>query len=125
MLAGFYFLTSLRAPVAGSFLGRLSDRRQDRHAIYRLCTTVGGIGWFLMAAATRPWMPFVIGALALSVAGAAGAQLYAAARDVLGRHPTPAENQVMAALRMGWSGGWVVGPVALICLGRSRGLLGR
>jgi SET family sugar efflux transporter-like MFS transporter len=56
-------------------------------------------------------MPFVISTLALSVAGGSMAQLFAACRDELSRHPTRAENRVIATIRMAFTTGWILGPV--------------
>jgi SET family sugar efflux transporter-like MFS transporter len=67
-------------------------------------------------------MPFVISVLALGVAGAAGAQVYAAARDELSRHPTPVDVEVMSTIRMAFTLGWVVGPVVGSVVGATLGL---
>jgi SET family sugar efflux transporter-like MFS transporter len=64
-----------------------------------------------MAATNAIWMPFVISVLALSVAGGSMAQLFAACRDELSRHPTRAENRVIATIRMAFTTGWILGPV--------------
>ncbi|MEJ6906691.1 hypothetical protein V3592_45935, partial [Bradyrhizobium japonicum] len=68
-VAGLYYLVNLAAPLAGYWLGSLSDRQPDRLRLYRICALVGGLGWLAMGLATAVWMSFVIGALALSVAG--------------------------------------------------------
>ena len=86
--AGLYYLTNVTAPVVGFALGRLSDRQADRLTLFRLGALVGGVGWTAMSLVTQLWMPFVISVLALGVAGAAGAQVYAAVRDELSRRPT-------------------------------------
>jgi SET family sugar efflux transporter-like MFS transporter len=75
-----------------------------------------------MAAATRVWMAFAISILALSVSGAAGAQVFAAVRDELTRNPTGRDNQVVSAIRMAFTGGWIVGPVLGSVLGSLIGL---
>lgn len=121
-VAGLYYLVNLVAPVAGFALGSLSDRSRDRLLLYRVCAVVGTVGWLAMAAATRIWMPFVIGALALSVAGGAMGQMFAAVRDELSRHPTGVDNQVIATVRMAFSGGWIVGPVLGSWFGAAFGL---
>ena len=110
-LAGLYYVTNLAAPVAGFLVGRWSDRTQDRLLWFRICSVVGALGWAAMASATAVWMPFVISALALSVAGGSMAQLFAACRDELSRHPTRAENGVVATVRMAFTTGWILGPV--------------
>jgi SET family sugar efflux transporter-like MFS transporter len=110
-VAGLYFLTNLTAPVAGFLVGTLSDRQDDRLVLFRVCALTSALGWCLMAAATRVWMPFVIAALTLAVGGASMGQLFAAVRDELSRRPTGVDNRVVAAVRMAFTIGFVVGPV--------------
>jgi MFS transporter, SET family, sugar efflux transporter len=110
-VAGLYYVTNLAAPLAGFLLGRLSDRSPDRLLWFRLSAVIGTVGWLAMAAANTVWLPFVISALALSVAGGSMAQLFAACRDELSRHPTKADNSVIATIRMAFTIGWILGPV--------------
>ncbi|RZT16689.1 SET family sugar efflux transporter-like MFS transporter [Kribbella sp. VKM Ac-2569] len=110
-VAGLYYVTNLAAPLAGFLVGRWSDRSQDRLLWFRICSVIGAAGWLAMAGSTAVWMPFVISALALSVAGGSMAQLFAACRDELSRHPTRAENRVVATVRMAFTTGWILGPV--------------
>jgi SET family sugar efflux transporter-like MFS transporter len=76
-----------------------------------VCALIGGVGWLAMAAANTVWLPFVISTVALSLAGGSMAQLFAACRDELSRHPTKAENRVIATIRMAFTVGWILGPV--------------
>ena len=122
--AGLYYLTSLTAPIIGFVIGSISDRGRSRMRVFRLCTVVGAIGWLAMAFATQAWEPFVINALLLGAAGAGGAQLQAVVRDELNRHPTPFDHQVVAAIRMAMSIGWIIGPVIGAPLGAILGLRG-
>jgi SET family sugar efflux transporter-like MFS transporter len=110
-VAGLYYVTNLAAPLAGYLVGRWSDRSHDRLLWFRVCAVLGALGWLAMAASTAVWMPFVISALVLSVAGGSMAQLFAACRDELSRHPTRAENRVIATIRMAFTTGWILGPV--------------
>ena len=119
--AGCYFLTYAAAPVAGWFIGRWSDTRSDRLVIFRSCVLVAGAGWLAIGLSTRLWMPFAIGAVVLCLSGAIMAQLMAAVRDQLSRRPTAAENRVLAFVRMGFSAGWVVGPVLGTWVGSAYG----
>ena len=121
-VAGLYYLTNVTAPLVGFALGRLSDRREDRLTLFRIGAVVGTAGWVAMAMSTEIWMPFVISVLALGVAGAAGAQVYAAARDELSRRPTPVDVEVMSTIRMAFTLGWVVGPVVGSVVGATFGL---
>lgn len=120
--AGLYFLTNLSAPIAGYIVGSASDRSGSRLLVFRLCALGGFIGWALMALSTQGWMPFVINLLLLSVAGAGAAQLQAAVRDELNRTPTPADNEVVAVMRMSMAIGWIIGPVIGALLGALLGL---
>lgn len=110
-LATLYYLTNLAAPVVGFQIGRMSDRRPDRLPLLRVCALIGTAGWLAMAAATEMWMAFAISLVALSVSGATGALLFAAARDELSRNPTLADNRIMATIRMAYTIGWVAGPL--------------
>ncbi|MFI6826526.1 MFS transporter [Kribbella sp. NPDC050241] len=110
-VAGLYYVTNLAAPIAGYAVGRLSDRSHDRLLWFRICALIGTAAWLAMAAANTVWLPFVISAVALSVAGGSMAQLFAACRDELSRHPTKAENRVVATVRMAFTTGWILGPV--------------
>ena len=110
-VAGLYYVTNLAAPVAGFLVGRWSDRSHDRLLWFRVCAVIGGVGWLAMAAAKTVWLPFVISTVALSLAGGSMAQLFAACRDELSRHPTKAENRVIATIRMAFTVGWILGPV--------------
>lgn len=121
-VAGLYYLVNLVAPIAGFILGSLSDRQSNRLALFRVCAVVGAVGWLAMAAATRIWMPFVIGALALSIGGGAMGQLFAATRDELSRRPTPVNARVIATVRMAFSAGWILGPVLGSWFGAAFGL---
>jgi len=68
------------------------------------------------------WLPFVISAAALSVSGGSMAQLFAACRDELSRRPTKADNRVIAAIRMAFTVGWMIGPVLGSWFGGAFGL---
>ena len=121
-VAGLYYVTNLAAPVAGYLVGRWSDRRSDRLGLFRVCAATGAVGWLAMAFSTALWMPFVISVVALSVSGASMAQLFAATRDELSRHPTGADNRILSAVRMAFTAGWVLGPVLGSWLGSVVGL---
>ena len=110
-VAGLYYLVNLAAPIAGYWLGSLSDRQPDRLWLYRVCAVIGGLGWLAMGLATAVWMPFVIGALALSIAGGSMGLLFAAVRDELSRTGSPAAARVISAVRMAFTAGWILGPV--------------
>ncbi|RKP53641.1 MFS transporter [Pararobbsia silviterrae] len=110
-LAGFYYLTSLGAPIAGYVVGRYSDRTGNRLGLFRLCAVAGFLGWAGLALSTAVWMPFVAAIVLLSVAGATASQVFAAVHDELSRKPDDANESVVAIIRMALTGGWIVGPV--------------
>lgn len=123
-VAGLFYLTNIASPIIGFIIGRYSDRIADRLRLFRLGACLGAVGWVAMAAATQIWMPFVISVLALGVSSAAGAQVYAAARDELTRNPTESATSIIATIRMSFTGGWIVGPVVGSWLGGVIGLRG-
>lgn len=121
-IAGLYYLVNLMAPISGFAVGHLSERISNRLVLFRVSAILGGIGWVAMSLANRPWMPFVIGAAVLSLGGGSMGQLFAATRDELSRHPTAANTRVIAAIRMCFSAGWIVGPVLGSWFGAAFGL---
>lgn len=110
-LAGFYYLTSLAAPIAGYFVGRYSDRTGNRLGLFRLCAAAGFVGWAGVALSTSVWMPFILAVALLAVAGATASQIFAAVHDELSDKPGEANESVVAVIRMALTGGWIVGPV--------------
>lgn len=110
-VAGLYYLTNLMAPVAGFLIGRLSDRSENRLVLYRICAVAGAIGWMINAFAHAIWVPFVVSICALSIAGGAMGQLFAACRDELNRNPTGADSRVISVVRMAYTAGFILGPV--------------
>ncbi|MFJ1766902.1 MFS transporter [Amycolatopsis sp. NPDC088138] len=111
-VAGLYYLTNLTAPVAGYLVGARSDRTGSRLGLFRLCAVVGFAGWTAIALAPRLWVPFVVSAVVLGFAGAATSQLFTAIHDQAALRPRPANDGVVAIVRMALTAGWVVGPVA-------------
>ncbi|MFL9958337.1 MFS transporter [Paraburkholderia nemoris] len=110
-LAGFYYLTSLAAPVAGYFVGRYSDRTGNRLGLFRLCAVAGFVGWAGLALSTSVWMPFIIAIALLAVSGATASQIFAAVHDELSDKPGDTNESVVAIIRMALTGGWIIGPV--------------
>ncbi|MFM0152236.1 MFS transporter [Paraburkholderia sediminicola] len=110
-LAGFYYLTSLAAPVAGYFVGRYSDRTGNRLGLFRMCAAAGFVGWAGLALSSSIWMPFIIAVALLAVSGATASQIFAAVHDELSDKPGDANESVVAIIRMALTGGWIIGPV--------------
>ncbi|KQV25420.1 transporter [Rhizobium sp. Root1203] len=109
-VAGLYYLTSIAAPVAGFMVGRYSDRTGIRLGLFRICALLGFVGWAAIAQSNALWMPFLISAAILSLAGAATSQVFTAVHDELSRQPG-ANESVVGIIRMALTAGWIVGPV--------------
>jgi len=111
-VAGLYYLTNLTSPIAGYLIGSRSDRTGNRLGLFRVCAALGFVGWAAIAFSTQIWMPFVISAIVLGFAGAAGSQLFAAVHDAVRPLNPPTADGVVAIVRMALTAGWVIGPVA-------------
>lgn len=110
-VASLYYLTSIAAPIAGYMVGRYSDRTGIRLGLFRACALLGFLGWAAIALSNVLWMPFVISAVILSLAGAATSQIFTAVHDELSRHNGKANESVVGIIRMALTAGWIVGPV--------------
>jgi SET family sugar efflux transporter-like MFS transporter len=110
-VAGLFFLTNLAAPILGFLVGSWSDRLTDRLFLFRIGAVVGLAGWVLMAFATHVWMAFVVNLTVLGFAGATSSLIFAAVRDQLTHVPTGADNRVMSTVRLGFSLGFMTGPM--------------
>jgi SET family sugar efflux transporter-like MFS transporter len=110
--AGLFYLTNLTAPVAGYLVGARSDRTGGRLGLFRACAIAGFASWAAIAFSNQLWMPYVLSAVIGGFAGAATSQLFAAIHDETSAHPNPANDGVVAIVRMALTAGWVVGPVA-------------
>jgi SET family sugar efflux transporter-like MFS transporter len=125
-VAGLYYLTNLTAPVAGYLVGARSDRTGSRLGLFRWCAVLGFAGWAAIALAPALWVPFAVSAVVLGFAGAATSQLFAAIHDQATLRPEPANDGVVAIVRMALTAGWVVGPVTgsfLAAVAGSRAML--
>ena len=111
-VAGLFYLTNLTAPVAGYLIGARSDRTGGRLGLFRICAAAGFVSWAAIAFSTQLWMPFVLSAVIGAFGGAATSQLFAAIHDETSARPGPANDGVVAIVRMALTAGWVVGPVA-------------
>ncbi len=121
-VAGLFYLTNLTAPVVGYLIGARSDRIGRRLGLFRICAVIGAVGWLGVALAPQLWMPFVLSAVLLGFAGAAGSQIFAALHDELSARPTPAGDGVVAIVRMALTAGWIIGPVLGTFLAAQLGL---
>ncbi|GAA1831361.1 MFS transporter [Microlunatus capsulatus] len=121
-VAGLFFLTNLAAPVLGFFVGRWSDRMADRLTLFRVGAVVGLVGWLAMASTTQVWMAFLVNLTVLGFAGATSALIFAAVRDQLTHEPSGADNRVVSTVRLGFSAGFMTGPLVGSVLGGVAGL---
>jgi MFS transporter, SET family, sugar efflux transporter len=121
-VAGLFFLTNLAAPILGFLVGKWSDRLTDRLFLFRVGAVVGLVGWVAMALTTEVWLAFVLNLTVLGFAGATGALIFAAVRDQLTHTPTGADNRVMSTVRLGFSAGFMTGPLVGSVLGGLVGL---
>jgi SET family sugar efflux transporter-like MFS transporter len=96
--------------IAGYLVGTRSDRTGKQLGPFRLCALADFLGWIAIAFSTAAWEPFVISALVLGFAGAAGSQLFAVVHDDLTHDGADGEG-VVAIVRMALTAGWVGGPV--------------
>ncbi|WP_203567713.1 MFS transporter [Aestuariimicrobium ganziense] len=110
-VAGMYFLTNITAPVLGWLMGSVSDRDGRRLRAFRLASLLTAAGWLVTASATAVWVPFVSASLLLGFSGAVGGQLFAAVRERLATRPSVEIAPTMAVIRMGMTGGWIIGPM--------------
>lgn len=110
-VASLYYLTSLVGPLIGYLVGRHSDRTGNRLNLFRLCAAAGFVGWAAMALSTAVWVPFIVGALVLSLSSATFSQLFAAVHDEQVASPGDRNDSVVAIIRMANTAGWIVGPV--------------
>src|SRR5258707_6700602 len=98
-LAGFYYLTSLAAPVAGYFVGRYSDHTGNRLGLFRMCAAAGFVGWAGLALSTSVWMPFILAVAFLAVSGASASPIFSAFHDQLSDKPHIANSSVVSIIR--------------------------
>src|SRR5947209_313254 len=110
-VAGLFFLTNLAAPVLGFVVGRWADRLTDRLTLFRLGAVVGSAGWVLLALMTQVWVAFVVNLTVLGFAGATSSLIFAAVRDQIAHDARGSDNRVMATVRMGFSLGFMTGPL--------------
>lgn len=110
-VAGLFYLTTLAAPIAGYAIGLYSDRTGIRLGLFRQCAVAGFLGWAGIALSWEIWMPLALSAVLLALSGAAASQVFAAIHDELSKRPDPANDHVVAVVRMALTAGWVIGPV--------------
>jgi len=108
----FMTITSIAGIVISSVLARWSDTRFSRRAILLLGCSFGTAGYAGFAFVRSVLWLTVIGSVALGIASVTFSQLFAYAREAIGRHGVPDEEAplYMNIYRLVLSLAWTVGP---------------
>ena len=108
----FMTITSVAGIVISTVLARWSDTRYSRRAILLLGCTFGTAGYAGFAFVRSVLWLTVIGSVALGIASVTFSQLFAYAREAIGRHGVPDEEAplYMNIYRLVLSLAWTVGP---------------
>ena len=106
----FLIAAPLSGVVAGTLLGRLSDRRPIRRTLLIVAALAGMIGTALTAFIRDYWILFGLTITATALAGAMFPQTFAYARQVLERDNPGRAAMGISTLRTVFSLAWVAGP---------------
>ncbi|HWA86002.1 MAG TPA: sugar efflux transporter [Opitutus sp.] len=108
----FMTTTSLCAVVINVSLARWSDARGARRNVLLLCATGGILGYLGYAFARDVIALTIIGSLAIGLASSSFSQVFAYAREELGRPENATANRplLMSLLRAFFSLAWTIGP---------------
>jgi len=108
----FMTITSVAGIVISSVLARWSDTRYSRRTILLLGCSFGTAGYAGFAFVRSVVWLTVIGSVALGIASITFSQLFAYAREAIGRHGVPDEEAplYMNIYRLVLSLAWTVGP---------------
>lgn len=108
----FMTVTSLSGIVITTALARWSDTRFSRRSILLLGCVCGIVGYTSYAYVRNVIALTLIGSIALGIASISFAQLFAAAREAIGRHGIPQAQAplYMNIFRLLFSLAWTIGP---------------
>lgn len=108
----FMTITSVAGIAISTVLARWSDTHYSRRSILLLGSAMGFVGYVGYAFVTNVVLLTLIGSLALGISSITFAQLFAYARESLGRHGIPkAETPLyMNIFRLLFSLAWTIGP---------------
>jgi MFS transporter, SET family, sugar efflux transporter len=108
----FMTLTVVSNILIGNVLARRSDQMASRRPVLLLGSAAGALGYLGYAFVRDAWSLVPIGTLVLGLASLTFSQLFAQAREILGRaNIPPAEAPLyMNAFRMTYALSWTVGP---------------
>jgi len=108
----FMTVTALGGIVAGTWLARYSDTSASRRSMLLLGGIMGMAGYAGYAFVREFWPLLLIGTLVLGVSSITFSQLFAHARELLGRSDIPEEQNAfyMNVFRMFFALSWTIGP---------------
>lgn len=112
MFGVFMTITSVAGIVISTALARWSDTHFSRRSILLLSCLCGALGYAGYAHVRSVLWLTVIGSVALGIASISFAQLFATAREALGRHGIPDSEAplYMNIFRLLFSLAWTIGP---------------
>jgi MFS transporter, SET family, sugar efflux transporter len=106
----FLVAAPLSGVIAGTLLGKLSDRRPIRRTLLIIAALAGLTGTGLTAFVRDYWVLFGLTVTATALAGAMFPQTFAYARQVLERDDPARAPMAISTLRTVFSLAWVAGP---------------
>ncbi len=110
----FMTMTSLAAIVVSTFLSRSSDTVLSRKVVLVWGGTAGALGYLGYALVRDYWGLLALGTVLLAIASVCFGQIFAYARDLLGRSEVP-HNEIplyMNVFRLFFALAWTVGPAS-------------
>jgi len=110
---GVFMTANAVANIAiGTWVAHRSDTRFSRRSVLLASAAAGALGYVGYAFVREPWLLFLLGGLVLGLASGTFAQLFAMAREHLGRAEVPPSEVplYMNAFRMAFALAWTVGP---------------
>lgn len=111
-LAGLLMVTAFIGPLATTVTQRLTMRGVPRGLLVAAGTVWVGAGWLLYAVAPGPWLCVLASALFHCFVGTVSAQQTALTQEAaLARGDQGFAGSVVARVRVGYTLGWIVGPV--------------
>ena len=110
---GVFMTANAVAQVAvGTWVSHRSDTVFSRRSVLLSGAAAGALGYVGYAFVREPWLLFVLGGFVIGLASGTFSQLFALARELLGRTDVPAGEVplYMNVFRMAFALAWTVGP---------------